>query len=88
MDAPEIPDPQKSPKDEPQNLPPANGEPHMNGNGTPGTVPNIDPEKLIEWMKATDKEIKMVRIGQVVLCAAVILLLVTSAKSFKVPTAP
>jgi hypothetical protein len=87
METPEIPDPQNAPSEEGAGTA-AQGQPGMNGNGgAPHGPEKLDNEKLIEWIKATDKEIKMLRIGQLVLGGAILMLLITSAKAAKVPTA-
>jgi len=84
-DAPEIPEPQRAPSEQPSQSAP---DPATNGNGMTDPAPTpmpLDAEKLIEWMQATDKEIKMLRITQLAVCGAVLILVFTTAK-VKVPS--
>ena len=82
IENPEIPDPQKSPPDEPKADAKPDGEPSLNGNGTI----QMDQDKLIAWIQATDKELKIMRLTQLVLCGAVLMLIVTVAKPKGIPS--
>lgn len=75
---PEIPDPQAAP-DKPD--PTANGS----APGNPEQAVFLDNEKLIQWMKATDKQIRLLTLGQVAVSAAVLFLLFTATKGAAVP---
>lgn len=91
-DKPEIPEPERAPSPEDKPLDEPVGQPHLNG-GAGGYIPppqHLDNEKLIAWMKATDKELKLLKINQLVLSAAVLFLLFASAKGLKggVPKLP
>ena len=74
-DRPEIPEPEKLPSDDPTTA--EAPSPSMNGNGA-AHVPagaGIDIEKLVQWMKHTDKQITLLLVGQVALGCAVMFLL-------------
>ena len=76
-DKPQMPEPEKKSTGD---IPPA----AENGTGdiphNPVLPPQVDTEKLILWMQATDKQIKMLTVGQIILCAAVIGVIFISAK--------
>jgi hypothetical protein len=85
LDRPEIPEPEKK---TPEDMP-ADPEGGVNGNG-PTEIPEslyLDNEKLIEWMKATDRQIKLLTTGQLLIAGSVMLLLFISVKG-KPPTPP
>lgn len=94
IDNPEIPEPERAPS--PGDAPPRPMDqpvgPELNGNGgSGGFVPPqpIDPEKMIAWMKATDKELKMLKVNQLILCGAVLFVLFAGAKGIKgIPKLP
>lgn len=87
MDKPELPEPDKAPTGAEKDTPP---DPKANGNGgTPinGEQPMyLSTDKLIEWMEATDKELKLLRIQGAILTVA--LVVVIFAIKPKLPTPP
>ena len=86
IDNPEIPEPERAPSAEDKPVDAPAGQPHLNGNGG-DTQPVYDNdqfnEKLIAWMKATDKELKLLKINQLILAGAVLFVLVTTAKNIR-----
>jgi uncharacterized membrane protein len=86
MDTPEIPQPDKAPAGEAK----PQGQSSQNGNGGSApkqAPPQLDAEKLVKWIEATDKELKMIRIGNLILTGTVLFLLFTAAKPKVVPSA-
>lgn len=80
---PELPEPEKAPPGE--DIPPTQPQdspvdPSLNGNGggtyqPPQGQAAVDMEKLVQWMKHTDKQLVMLTFGQVALAAAVMFIL-------------
>lgn len=85
-DIPDIPDPQKAPADQPTPEPTSAG-PESNG-AEPNNKMPPGQDKFIQWVEATDKELKMIKLTQLVLCGAVLMLIVISAKpkSISIPS--
>jgi hypothetical protein len=90
IDNPEIPEPEKAPPEEKTPLADRpQPDPHMNGNGSEGSPQiSLDQERLIKWMQATDKELKILQLTQFILCAAIITLIATRVKPQSIPKAP
>jgi len=85
MESPEIPEPQKAAGSTEKPTPP---DPALNGNGMtdkPEPALSVDTGQLVQWMEATDKELKILRIQGLVLSAALIALIVMTKPKLSTP---
>lgn len=84
---PEIPQPEKLPADEPAPAPKqdASSDGHRAA-PEPEKQIYLDQGKLVEWMKGTDKQVRLLIAGQLCLSAAVLIIIFTVGKGAKIPS--